>query len=251
MPIIYTDDRATLHGGDALTVLPSLPPGSVDLVLVDPPYCSGGRTQAERTGQTARGKYVSGGVQHTLADFSGDNRDQRAYTAWLGLLLTYCLTAAAPGASLLVFCDWRQLPATSDALQIGGWLWRGIIPWHKPIHRPRKGGFAASCEYILWASHGPVDAARNPVYLPGLYSSSQPRGSARKHITQKPDELLAELVKVCPPGGTVLDFCAGSGSTGVAAVQSGRRFIGVELSPHYQQVAAGRLREVAMSGSAS
>lgn len=79
----------------------------------------------------------------------------------------------------------------------------------------------------------------------GLYSASQPRGRARQHITQKPVQLLAELVKVCPPGGTVLDPFAGSGSTGVAALGSGRPFVGVEMTGHYAQVARRRLLEAA------
>ncbi|XTZ18177.1 DNA-methyltransferase [Micromonospora echinospora] len=236
----------SLHHGDALAVLPTLPTASVDLVLTDPPYNSGGRTQSDRTKDTARGKYVSGDAMHTLADFVGDNRDQRSYVAWLSLLLAESLRLTRPGGSLLVFCDWRQLPATSDALQAGGWLWRGVIPWHKPISRPRPGGFKAECEYLLWGSNGPIDATLNPVYLPGLYSASQPRGQARRHITQKPVDLLAELVKVCRPGGTVLDFTAGSGSTGVAALQSGRSFVGVEVSAHYAEVARQRL-EAAVS----
>jgi site-specific DNA-methyltransferase (adenine-specific) len=229
-----------LHHGDALAILPTITPDSVDLVLTDPPYNSGGRTQSDRTKDSARGKYVSGDAKHQLADFVGDNRDQRSYTAWLSLILAHSLAAARPGASLLVFTDWRQMPATSDALQAGGWLWRGIIPWHKPISRPRVGGFKAECEYVLWGSKGPIDATMNPVYLPGLYSASQPRRD-RVHITQKPVELLAELQRVCVPGGTVLDPFAGSGSTGVAALQSGRAFIGIEASKHYAGVARERL----------
>jgi len=239
--ILHTDDRATLYGGDALVILPTLDPASVDLVLTDPPYNSGGRTQSDRTKESARGKYVSRDAKHALADFVGDNRDQRAYTAWLSLILAHCLRAARPGASLLVFTDWRQLPATSDALQAGGWLWRGIIPWHKPISRPRVGGFKAECEYLLWGSHGPIDATRNPVYLPGLYSASQPRGRERRHITQKPVELLAKLCQVCVPGGVVLDPFMGSGSTGVASLQTGRRFIGIEAAGAYQPVAVDRI----------
>jgi site-specific DNA-methyltransferase (adenine-specific) len=240
---IHSSERATLYRGDALHLLPDLPPATVDLVLVDPPYNSGGRTAADRTTRSAVDKYVSGDAQvaQDLADFAGDTRDQRSYAYWLTLLLSGSLRASAAGASCLVFSDWRQLAATSDALQAAGWSWRGVIAWHKPIHRPRQGGFAASCEYVLWGANGPVDARRNPVYLPGLYSSSQPRGRRRQHITQKPLDLLQDLVKVCIPGGVVLDPCAGSGSTGVAALNEGRRFIGMEITEHYSQVAAERL----------
>lgn len=230
--------------GDSLVVLPELLPDSVDLVVADPPYNSGGRTMSDRTQVSARDKYVTGDTQHQLADFGGDNRDQRSYVVWLSLILAECLRVARPGASLLVFTDWRQLPATSDALQVGGWLWRGVIAWHKPIHRPRQGGFAAACEYLLWGSNGPVDATRNPVYLPGLYSASQPRGAKRRHITEKPPELLNELVKVCVPGGIVMDPFAGSGSTGVAALTSGRSFVGIEMSDHYADVARQRLNAI-------
>lgn len=230
--------------GDSLVVLPDLLPDSVDLVVADPPYNSGGRTMSDRTQVSARDKYVTGDAQHQLADFGGDNRDQRSYVVWLSLILAECLRVTRPGASLLVFTDWRQLPATSDALQVGGWLWRGVIAWHKPIHRPRQGGFAAACEYLLWGSNGPVDATRNPVYLPGLYSASQPRGAKRRHITEKPPELLNELVKVCVPGGIVMDPFAGSGSTGVAALTSGRSFVGIEMSDHYADVARQRLNAI-------
>lgn len=232
---------ARILEGDALLILPTLETQSVDAVITDPPYNSGGLTPVQRTNQSARDKYVSGDARHDLSDFDGDTRDQRGYLAWMSLILSQCYRVAREGAPLLVFTDWRQLPVTSDALQAAGWTWRGIVPWHKPISRPTKGGFKRACEYVLWATKGPVDAARNPVYLPGLYTSSQPRGSKRFHITQKPDELMRELVRVCVPEGVVLDPFAGSGSTGVAALASGRGFIGIEAGARYVRVSRERL----------
>jgi len=62
------------------------------------------------------------------------------------------------------------------------------------------------------------------------------------HPTQKPVELMEFLVKsYCPEGGTVLDFCAGSGSTGVACVKSKRNFIGIEIDEKYFQVMKDRI----------
>jgi site-specific DNA-methyltransferase (adenine-specific) len=66
--------------------------------------------------------------------------------------------------------------------------------------------------------------------LPGLYSVPSPHGKDRVHITQKPLLLLRQLIGITASGATVLDPFAGSGTTGVAAVLEGRRFIGIEKS---------------------
>lgn len=63
------------------------------------------------------------------------------------------------------------------------------------------------------------------------------------HPTQKPVPLLEYLIKTYTnEGDTVLDFCMGSGSTGVACVNTGRNFIGIELDDHYFEVAEERIR---------
>nr|WP_241748538.1 site-specific DNA-methyltransferase [Streptomyces sp. M3] len=161
---------------------------------------------------------------------------QRSYRSWLTELLTEAYRASTEHAVAMVFTDWRQEPTTSDALQMAGWTWSGTIPWIKPSSRPRKGGPKQDSEFIK----GSLDNTRD-LYLPGHYIASQPR-KGRVHITQKPVEVMQQLVQVCPEGGTVLDPFTGSGSTGVAALREGRRFVGVELSAHYADVAEERLR---------
>lgn len=233
----------SLHQGDALSVLTGLPDNCVDSVITDPPYNSGGRTAKERTTRSAKAKYTSADAQHTLPDFTGENMDQRSYGFWLTQIMTESHRLTKTGGTALLFTDWRQLPTTTDAIQAAGWLWRGVLAWHKPQARPQKGRFTQNCEFIVWASKGAIDGSRNPVYLPGLYSASQPSGAKRRHITQKPVEVMRELVKISPPSGTVLDFCAGSGSTGVAALLEGRDFIGIEKTEEYAAIAAERLTE--------
>jgi site-specific DNA-methyltransferase (adenine-specific) len=238
----------TLHEGDALTTLDQIPADSIDAVIADPPYNSGGRTTTERTTQTARGKYVTGrvgDVKTELPDFAGDNRDQRGYLAWLTLILAKCLRATRLGGAALVFTDWRQLPTTTDALQAAGWTWRGIAVWHKPIARPQRGRLKQDCEFIVWGSNGPMRAEDNPVYLPGHFEGSQPRGAERQHITQKPLDMMRQLVRIVPPGGTVLDPFTGSGTTGVAALTEGRQFVGCEITSTYAAVARERLARAA------
>lgn len=66
--------------------------------------------------------------------------------------------------------------------------------------------------------------------------------SKKMHSTGKPEELMAELLRTANSGGTVLDPFMGPGTTGVAALKAGRKFIGIETNDHYFEVAAQRLR---------
>ncbi|MCX5208344.1 DNA methyltransferase [Kitasatospora sp. NBC_00240] len=230
----------TFYRGDALTVLKTLPDESVNAVVTDPPCNSGGRPSSERTGRDARAKYVTSKSAHDLKTFPGENRDQRSYRSWLTELLTEAYQVSTQHSVATVFSDWRQEPTTSDALQMAGWTWQGTIPWIKPASRPRKGGFKQSAEFITWGVKGTIDSSRS-LYPPGHFIASQPRKD-RVHITQKPLEIMQQLVRICPDDGVVLDAFTGSGSTGVAALREGRRFVGVELSPHYAEIADQRLR---------
>lgn len=240
-PIYYDDDDATLYHGDALAVLAQLPTASVDALITDPPYSSGGMVRGDRATTDTKAKYSgSYGKQPDHADFTGDSRDQRAYAYWCALWLAETLRVVRPGGIAAMFTDWRQLPATTDAIQSGGWIWRGIVPWYKPTSRPMPGGYGSQCEYVVWGSAGPIkrDYEAGP-YLPGFYQANPPRD--RDHLTQKPLEVMRGLARVCPVGGTILDPFAGSGTTGVAALIEGRQFIGVEMTEHYAKIAADRL----------
>lgn len=243
MKPLYDSPSSTLYVGDALSTLRELPDTSIDAVIADPPYCSGGTTTAQRTGQTARTKYVSSTAAHTLADFDGDQRDQRSYTYWCTLWLTEALRLTKPRGVCLVFTDWRQLPATSDALQAAGWVWRGLVVWHKPGARPNHGRFTNAAEYLVWGSNGHLGARSEEPCLPGLYSITSPRGEERIHITQKPLLLLRQLIGITAVGATLLDPFMGSGTTGVAAVLEGRRFIGIEKTQATARGARERIAE--------
>lgn len=241
----YEDDRASLFCADALAVIASRPTASVDVVITDPPYSSGGMVRGDRTQTDTKAKYSGGyGKQPDHQDFTGDSRDQRGYAYWLALWLSECLRVTRQGGLCLLFTDWRQLPSTTDAIQSGGWIWRGIVPWFKPSTRPMPNGFAGSCEYVVWASAGPIERDyEGGIYLPGFFQANAPR--EREHLTQKPLEVMRKLVQIAPVDGVILDPFMGSGTTGVAAVIEGRRFVGVEMQSHFAQVAERRIREAA------
>ncbi len=240
--------RWTLHEGDALAWLAALPTGHADALISDAPYSSGGAFRGDRTSGTTI-KYATAGFSGALLpDFAGDNRDQRGLAFWATLWLSEALRVTRPGGVCALFSDWRTLPLMTDVLQAGGWVWRGIVPWAKPFSRarPQPGRFSAQCEYVVWGSHGPMPLrfGVDPP-LPGWFEGQAPRGTAREHPTEKPLNVLRELVRICPPGGLVLDPFAGSGTTGLAALAEGRRFAGCEITPHYAALARQRLATAA------
>lgn len=256
-----------LYQGDTLRLLLALSPDLVDAVVTDAPYSSGGAMRGDRMADTVS-KYSGGS---TTLDFAGDTRDQHAFAHWCALWFAEALRVTKPGGFLFTFTDWRQLPAMSDAMQAGGWVWRGMVGWDKtPAVRPAKGRPRNQMEYVLWGTKGPhapwervrlpdgsevvrpmtfgVDPAPGETVLedapcPVGFYSELPDGFAeppevmqhtiprvdRHHIAQKPVGALADLLTVIPPGGLVLDPFSGSGTTGEAALRTGRRAILFEI----------------------
>jgi site-specific DNA-methyltransferase (adenine-specific) len=239
----YSDDSVTLYGGDSLAVLRDLPTASVDAVITDPPYSSGGMTRGDRM-QDVHTKYVrTGSSSHEhLEAFSGDSRDSFGYWFWCSVWLGECQRVLKPGGVTGLFTDWRQLAATIGGIQSGGAVFRGVVPWFKPSARPVQGRWANACEYVVWGTNGPrpLDIL-GPKAFPGFFQSNAPRD--RDHITQKPLDVMRDLVKIVPEGGIILDPFMGAATTGVAAVLESRRFIGAEMVTHYQSVAERRIRE--------
>lgn len=229
---------------DALEVLRALPTASIDALITDPPYSSGGQFRGDRA-QSTTNKYVNTDTKKKRAEFTGDNRDQRSFVAWCTLWLLEVARVLKPGAPVCLFTDWRQLPATTDALQAGGFVWRGIVPWDKTEGcRPAKGRFAAQCEHIVWGSNGPMPHERDVGCLWGCFRVPVLK-SDKFHQTGKPTELMRKVNAICAPGGIILDLFFGSGSTGAAALLDGYRVIGVEKTDAYAPVARGRLHYVA------
>lgn len=238
--------------GDSQRILRGLPPEAFDAMITDPPYSSGGFVRADKNRATGD-KYRKSDAKsvQTLTDFEGDNRDQRSFLKWAELWLWDARAALKKGSVGFVFADWRQLPVTSDAFQLGGFVWRGVFVWNKGggARRAGYGRFSARCEYGVWGSNGPLvyetDAEAGKVagldILEGSFDCGPVKLSRRKHVTEKPVPLMAYVCRACPLGGIVLDPFAGVGSIGIGAVVAGRRFVGIELDPAAYDRACGRL----------
>jgi len=236
----FQRDGITIYHGDALELLPQLEPGSFGALVTDPPYSSGGAFRSDRMRGTVA-KYVHTGTLAYRPEFAGDNRDQRGFLAWCSLWLQAARVLCEPSAHAAVFTDWRQLPTLTDALQAGGWVWRGIAVWSKAFGRVNSAGFSAATEFVAWGTNGPAPEERD-TYPAGVFECQPVRADA-KHVAQKPEEVMRWLLSVAPKGATVLDPFMGYGTTLRAALDMGNPAVGIDCDEQCCEAAAKRLEQ--------
>jgi len=238
--------EAVLMRGDCMEELDHVLAESVDVIVTDPPYSSGGTFARDRA-LDSRDKYTDTGYRGAarFPSFVGDSMDQLSFSASLRSVLFRGREKLVPGGIAAVFSDWRQLPAVASALQAAGLVWRGIVVWDKGTSRPTPDRWRNDCEYVVWGTNGarPAKMVRGCRSLPGCIHCPGVSSRHRHHQTEKPVALMEQLLQIAPEGGTVLDMYMGSGSTGVAAMRLGLDFLGIELDPGYHQTASRRIHE--------
>jgi site-specific DNA-methyltransferase (adenine-specific) len=229
-------ETGRVYQGDCLRLLQELPDDSVDSLVTDPPYCSGGDVEAD-----PNEKYVQGGMKLQRPTFAGDNRSPHAFRYWCALWMSEAFRACKRGAYAIVFSDARMLPEACDVFEAGGFIRRGIIPWDKTekSRAPHSGYFKLQAEFAIWGSKGDLPKHSFGPF-PGAYRVPV-RLDDKFHTTGKPTFLMQQLLKPIQKNAIVLDPFAGSGSTGVAAKLEGLQFIGFEATEEYTKIANERL----------
>jgi site-specific DNA-methyltransferase (adenine-specific) len=240
----YQDDFATIYHGDCLDVMPQLSPASAQMVLSDPPYCSGGLHRSARM-QSVSDKYSQNG-KNPHGEWIGDQRDQRGFAAWYRAVLATARTILEPQAYVFNFIDWRQLPLMTDVYQAAGIVWRGIVVWDKGdgTRAPHKGYCRHSAEYLPWGTVGDCKPRSDYGPAPGIIRTNAVHCSKKLHQVQKPVEAMIPIIQLIAAGETLIDMFAGVGSSGVAAKMVGRKSIMIEAGESNCELAANRLREV-------
>jgi len=245
-------ERAGLWLGDQAGLLARLPDESVDCIWTDPPYF------LSNDGSTCRS-----GKRDSVNKGSWDrSRGRVADDAFTEAWLSQCRRVLKVHGSIWVS------GTLHGYLLVGSWLQRlgfrilNDIVWEKPNPPPNLGCrcFTHSTELLFWAArpdargqtrhvfhYEAMRAAAEGKQMKNVWRLPAP-GAAEKrhgrHPTQKPVALVERaLLASTDPGDLVLDPFAGSGTTGVAAIHSGRRFIGFEQDPAFARLAARRLAE--------
>ncbi|GJM20041.1 MAG: hypothetical protein DHS20C14_22540 [Phycisphaeraceae bacterium] len=253
---------------DWLDYARTLAPGSVDLVYADPPFNTG-KTQSGRASKEPRPSgngQIPGesGPSLTLGAplAYGDSWDSTgAWVAWLRERLLATLPALKPTGSILLHVDWRTSHYARLMLDevLGADRFVNHLVWAYGLGGSSPRRFARKHDDILFYAIDPERYFFVPPMVPA--TSVRMKGQMKKatdvldvpainnmalercgYPTQKPVALLDMLVRACcPAGGVVLDPCCGSGTSLVAAVASGRRAIGCDLSADAVRISRERL----------
>lgn len=230
-------DRFEIHNQDALQFLKGIPDKSIDFILTDPPY----NLSPYSTGNMKFDWRAD--INNDLAEWDGDFDPADVKDDFLRIL--------KPTGNIFAFCSYNMIgrwhgtyDPIFDTFQ--------FFVWHKsnPVPKFRKAGFLNSCELIvcMWNkghtwNFGKQSEMHNFFECPicmGLERLQKP-----KHPTQKPVRLLKHLISIASnEGDLVLDPFMGVGSTGAAALEMDRRFIGVEIEQQYFVAAKKRLESV-------
>lgn len=264
LPLPDHASPCTLVQGDCLHVLPQLPAESVDIVFADPPY---GLSNGGSSCQNGRRVRVDKGSWDAS---NGLERDHEQHLRWLAAVQR----VLRPSGTLWVSGTQHVIFSIGFALQQLGYHLLNTVTWFKPNATPHLACryLTHSTELLLWASPGrrtPLqhrfnyqemkarnggkqmrdlwEIAESPVPDGEHVVWAHPTPGARektfgRHPTQKPLALLERVIAASSvPGDLVLDPFCGSGTTGVAAVAAGRRFIGIEREHDYVALARRRI----------
>ena len=229
----------TLTNQSCFDFLKTTPDKSIDLVLIDPPY------------------EVSRDTNFQSGEPKGDNTDRfrvsMDFGEWdsnftgLDLVIKECYRILKDGGTLICFYDLWKLTALKDYFELANFKQLRFIEWLKtnPVPLNSKTNYLTNSREIAIIGVKKRKPTFNSEYDNGIYNYPICHDKGRFHPTQKPVALLEDLIlKHSHKNDTVLDCFAGSGSTAVAAYNTGRNFIGCEVSKEYFDKTLERFRNL-------
>jgi len=227
-------DDVTVWLGDCLEVLPRLE--GVDHVISDPPYEDETHAANERLSE-ARGMRNDGGKEFRAFGFEGINATRSAVSS--------AVVSASHGWAIL-FCLAEGVRAWRDDLKSSGAKYDTCLFWVKPDASPRFNGQGAArgaeCAVTAWCGTG--YRSWNGGGKRGVFTYCVNTNRQGEHPTEKPLPLMAELVTLYTNVGQLIcDPFMGSGTTGVASINLGRRFVGIERDVKWFDLSCRRLND--------
>jgi site-specific DNA-methyltransferase (adenine-specific) len=246
-----------LYLGDCRNILPLLP--AVDSVITDPPYGIEAHTKQRRVrwGGQGRGSRYEASRQVCMEPLSFEPLSFEPLSFEplsfeplsfepLSSELRYCVgshIARLTKRWSLIFCQCEAAQLWKTSLE--PMVYKRTAVWIKPDAMPQYSGDRPGMGYeSIVCCHANGRSKWNGGGRVGVFTHNKNSKGKHVHETQKPVTLMCELVALFTDSGeSIFDPFMGSGSTGVAAVQLGRKFTGIEISPKYFKVAVERIRK--------
>lgn len=225
-----------VKAADFQDFMSSLPSGSVDLILTDPPYCI-----SKKTGFSE----VVNGVERFAVSMD--------FGAWdhveinLNDMAEVFYTSLRRGGTAIVWYDLWKIGKVKDAMESAGFKMLRQIIWQKtnPVPLNMRATYLSNSREMAVVGVKVGKPTFNSEYDSGIYEHPIPRHKGkRQHPTQKPLLLFEELVlKHSNQGDLVVDPFIGAGTTGVAALRNFRKFAGCDIDNNYVKISQKRMRD--------
>jgi len=233
------EEKYKLYLGDSYELISEIPTASIDLILTDPPY--------------NLSRYSTGNIRLSWRkDINNDVADWDKVEFRPSDWVSEFKRILKPTGNIFAFCSYNLIGKWHEAFDPEFDTFQFFV-WHKtnPVPKVLRAGFLNSCELIvcMWNkghtwNFSSQREMHNFIEAPICMGSERVRNPF--HPTQKPVRVLEHIIKIASEeDDVVFDPFMGVGSTGVAALNLGRKFIGIEIDENYFRAAERRIREAA------
>lgn len=223
--------------GDCLEKMKNIQDKSIDLVLTDPPYMISRETNFSKGGGD-KAKYGSLSMDFGEWD-KGEGIDMKVF-------FREAYRVLAKGGTFIMFYDIFKMESIRNIAESVGFKQPRIGFWNKTNAVPlnaRINYLSNAREYFICFCKGKKGVFHS-YYDKGTYDYPIVSGKERNHPTQKPVSLMRDLILThSNEGDVILDPFMGSGTTGVACINTKRDFIGIELNEEYFRIAEKRIND--------
>ena len=234
-----------LYNGDCIEIMKDLVDESVDCILTDPPYNLGLFMHKRNTN-------IKQMRENSFAYAGWDNLD---YQAWYEVMKTFfyqCSRVLKKKGTLLVFMSIIKVESIIKIAEEFGFYYKTTGIWHKTNPMPRNMNiqYVNSTEcWIYMINQGTSGTFNNAGKLKHdfIESSICPISEKKfgKHPTQKPLKIIKDfIITLTNPNDIVLDPFMGSGTTCVASLELGRKYLGIEIDKNYYTIAQHRIENM-------
>ena len=231
-------EKVRLWHGDCLELMGRIPDNYVDLIITSPPYNLG---KNHHTGDNRFKSYEE----------YDDNMPEKLYQQWQIEFLNECYRILSPSGSMW----YNHKNRIRNGVQITPYEWilkskfanlvKEEIVWFNGSQNFDKCRFYPMTERVYWLVKDPKTKMFNSINHHDVFSAKEwkPVGTKGQFKRAFPVQMPQDIIHCFPEAKVILDPFMGSGTTGVACVNTNRRFIGIELDEGYFNIAKERIRE--------